>query len=424
MTLSENKNIAVIGSGVAGISAAWLLGQKHRVTLFEKNPKIGGHTNTIEIREGEDAGTNVDTGFIVCNDRTYENFHKLLQQLGCGVRNADMSFAYHDESSRLQYAGTNLNGLFAQRTNFFKISFWILLSQILKFMKCGRTALNSNIEIKGTLGEFLQRNRIHEVAIQHYVLPMGAAIWSAPRAKILDFPATSFLHFFENHGLLTVTDMPQWQTVIGGSHSYLKAFQEKFSGEIFRSQAVKSLRRHETKVEIYLADASVQIFDSVVIAAHADEALKLLEDPSEDERRLLGPWRYQLNQTVLHSDQKFLPLERRAWASWNYLREKNSDEDGSVTVTYHMNRLQGLKSKRDYFVTLNSTSKIREEQIIKVIDYMHPVFDAASLATQSELPILNGRRNTWYCGSYFGFGFHEDAVKSANLVGRDFGMEL
>jgi predicted NAD/FAD-binding protein len=424
MTLLEGKKIAVIGGGVAGITAAWLLGKRHSVTLFEKNAYVGGHTHTVTIENGEDAGLAVDTGFIVCNDRTYENFHRLLGQLGCGVRNADMSFGYEDQASGLQYAGTNLNGLFAQRGNAFNPGFYGLLANIVKFMRLGRQALEPGRRLEGSLGDFLAGAGISEAAIRHYVLPMGAAIWSAPREKIMAFPAASFLGFFKNHGLLSVTGMPQWQTVLGGSHSYVKAFQGLFPGEIFSAQPVRSIRRGGAGASLRMQDGTSRDFDAVVVAAHADEALKLLEDPSPDEARLLGAWRYQLNRTVLHTDEGLLPSNRRAWASWNYVREKGSNDSADVTVTYHMNRLQGLRAKNEYCVTLNLSAKMRPERIIKTMDYMHPVFDASAVASQAALPSLNGQRHTWFCGSYFGHGFHEDAVKAGAAVGRDFGVEL
>lgn len=424
MTSTPAKSIAVVGGGVAGLSAAWILEQRHNVTLIEAQSRLGGHTNTITIEEGPDAGTPVDTGFIVCNDRNYENFHIFLERLGCRVRNADMSFGYEDRASGLQYSGASLLGLFASPSHAFRPSHWAMLSQIHKFMKAGREAMAQEAGLEGSLGDFLARTQIGEAAIQHYVLPMGAAIWSAPREKIFAFPARSFLRFFQNHGLLSVSDMPQWQTVIGGSHQYLKAFEAKFGGEIRRGQALKRLRRDNGEVELHFEDGRRARYDAVVLALHADEALALLEDPSEEEARLLGAWEYQENQTVLHRDASLLPSRALARASWNYLREKDSRDDAPVSVTYHMNRLQGLRCHEDYCVTLNLNERIDPKKILRVIHYRHPVFDAKAVASQEFLPRLNGKRQTWYCGSYFGWGFHEDAVKSGVAVGRDFGLDL
>ena len=418
------RKIAVVGGGVAGLVSAWLLSRKHTVTLFEKNAYVGGHTNTLTVEDGPDAGLAVDTGFIVCNDRTYPNFHRFLAALGVGVRAADMSFGYQDEESGLQYAGTDLNGLFAQRRNLFDPRYLHMLKELLRFNRVGARALETGGAEGLSLGDWLAGNGFKGRVLEHYIIPMGAAIWSAPFDKMLAFPAQTYLRFFSNHGLLTVTDMPQWQTVSGGSRSYVTAFLERFNGIVHKGRPVQSVSRSQEGVTLTFDGGGAEDFDHVVLAGHADESLKLLRDPSSDERRLLGPWRYQANRTVLHWDSSLLPSERRAWASWNYLRKKGASGADHVSVTYHMNRLMGLKAERDYCVTLNLDERIDPKKIIKVIDYTHPEFSAEAVATQAELPRLNGQRHTYFAGSYFRYGFHEDAVLSATLVGQAFGEFL
>jgi cyclopropane-fatty-acyl-phospholipid synthase len=421
--MRAGRKIAVVGGGVAGMVSAWLLSRKHTVTLFEKNAYVGGHTNTVTLEDGPDAGLAVDTGFIVCNDRTYPNFHRFLGQLGVSVRNADMSFGYYDEVSGLQYAGTSFNGLFAQRRRLVEPRFLGMLTELSRFHRAGARALADGSAEGRSLGTWLENEGFRGWVLEHYIVPMGAAIWSAPFEKILSFPAQTYLRFFSNHGLLTLTEMPQWQTVIGGSHSYVKTFLQRFQGSVVKGTPIRGVRRTPEGVSLALPDGSRQTFDAVVLAGHADESLKLLEDPSDDEKRLLGPWRYQANRTVLHWDTSLLPPRRAAWASWNYLRKKGSDGKENVTVSYHMNRLMGLQAQRDYCVTLNLDDRIDAKKVVKVIDYTHPEYSAEAVATQTELPKLNGQRNSYFAGSYFRYGFHEDAVLSATLVGQAFGEQ-
>ncbi len=422
--MSLRRRIAVVGGGVAGLVSAWLLSRKHAVTLFEKNAYVGGHTNTITVEEGPDAGLGVDTGFIVCNDRTYPNFHRFLAQLGVGVRPADMSFGYHDEDGGLQYAGTDLNGLFAQRRTLFSPAYLGLLKELRRFNRTGARALSEGSADGLSLGDWLSRNGFRGWVLQHYIIPMGAAIWSAPFDKMLQFPAQTYLRFFSNHGLLTVTDLPQWQTVVGGSRSYVDAFLQRFNGIVHKGRPVAWVSRSPEGATLGFDGGAEESFDTVVLAGHADESLRLLRDPSDDGKSLLGPWRYQANRTVLHWDTRLLPPHRRAWASWNYLRKKGASGAEEVGVTYHMNRLMGLQSERDYCVTLNLDERIDPKKIVKVIDYRHPEFSAEAVATQAELPRLNGQRHTYFAGSYFRYGFHEDAVLSATLVGQAFGELL
>lgn len=417
-------SVAVIGGGVSGIVSAWLLQRRHRVTLFERNDYVGGHTNTVTIPDGPDAGTPVDTGFIVLNDRTYPLLHRFLASLEVPVRDADMSFGFACELTGLQYAGTTLNGLFAQRLNIVSPRMHGMIADVVRFNRRARVDLESGIVVDLTLAEYLARLQVGDAFRDYYLLPMGAAIWSTNAHRMLEFPAESFLRFFLNHGLLTLTDRPQWQTVVGGSQSYVRAFLKAFQGEVRTGTRLHAVRREESGVTLLHDDGRSERFDRVVIATHADEALALLADPSDDERRLLGAWEYARNPTVLHTDNSFLPSNRRAWASWNYRREAQAGSHIPLSVTYHMNRLQGLSTARQYCVTLNSQREFAEGSVIASFPYKHPQYTFRSLATQAELPRLNGRRNTFFAGSYFGYGFHEDAVRSGNEVGRLFGESL
>jgi len=424
MEHKSGLKIAVIGSGVAGIVSAYLLQQKHDVTIFEKNDYCGGHTHTIVIDDSPDAGTPVDTGFIVLNDRTYPLLNKFLSQLGVAIRPTDMSFSYLNPTTGLSYASRNLNTIFADRTNIIRPSFWRLLTGILQFNYKTQKNLYLGL-LKGiTLGQYLQRENFSRSLIREYLIPMAAAIWSTPDIQMMDFPAESFARFFENHGLLSVTDQPQWYYVHGGSRTYVTAFLKNFTGRVSMQHGVAIVRRNPESVVVSTMDGDDETFDRVVIATHADEAYALLADPSEDEIRLLSPWQYTKNYTVLHTDTSLLPRNPRAWASWNYLSDSDNDENAHVTVTYHMNRLQHLAAKREYCVTLNPVRPIPAEHIIQDTVYTHPMYTFEALATQDKLPALNGRNNTYFCGSYFGYGFHEDAVRSAVDVAGRFGIEL
>lgn len=420
--IQANKRIAVIGAGVAGIVASYLLQDRHHVTLFEKEPRLGGHTNTVLV-DSSAGQIPIDTGFIVLNDKTYPLMHRFLSRLQVPWRWSNMSFGYYDENSGLQYAGTGFSGLFAQPRNFFSPRFVKMLFEIRRFSTAALKALEQN-ESEMTLGSFFSKHKFPEALVRDYVVPIGAAIWSAPHTAMLEFPAITFFRFFKNHGLLSLKDRPRWQTVVGGSHSYLKKFEETFAGRVRKNAAIRSVSRGESGVVLRFEDNSDEQFDAVIFATHADQSLKLLADPSKEERELLGSWSYQRNYTVLHSDRSFLPPLRRAWASWNYRREKGQTEDSPISVTYHMNRLQGISGPEEYCVTLNPKREISKERVIREIEYTHPVFSQAAIRSQESLSNLNGVRNTWFCGSYFGYGFHEDAIASGVRVAQSFGAEL
>ncbi len=416
----KKSTIAVIGSGVAGVTAAHLLQQKYAVTLFEKNSRLGGHTNTIVLEDGPDAGTPVDTGFIVLNDQTYPLLHKLLKQWNCPVRNSDMSFGFYSEATGFYYAGTSFSGLFARRSNLLRPSYYRFLRDILRFGQQAIDDLAYDRIGRQTMRDYVAH--VHPETVRNFIIPMAAAIWSATQHEILDFPAASMLAFWRNHGLLALKNRPQWQTVVGGSHAYLKRFEATFSGNIRLNTSLRAIRRSNDIATLIHQDGSPETFDGVVLATHADEALALLEAPTENERRLLAPWRYQPNRTILHTDNSFLPRHRRAWASWNYLERANQDPDQPVPVTYWMNLLQGLRTSHDYFVTLNPTHEPAPGTLIREINYAHPVYSHDAVATQRELSSLQGAQGTWFCGSYFGHGFHEDAVRSSIQMAATHGI--
>lgn len=411
--MQHGSKIAVIGGGVAGIVAAHLLQNDHQVTLFEQHDYLGGHTHTVTIEEGPDAGTGVDTGFIVFNEATYPLFIAFLDQLGVASRATEMSFGFHCRETGFTYAGNNLNGVFSQRANLVSPRFWRFLLEIGRFCRQAEADLAGDADL-GTLADYLARHRFQPFMADHYLAPMAAAIWSTPAGRVTAFPARSFLRFFKNHGLLDLRHRPRWRTVSGGSHSYVRAFRDRFRGAIRLDSPVQQVRRADDGVELAFADRSAERFDAVVVAAHADQALRLLADPSADESRLLGAWRYELNTTVLHTDTSVLPPAERAWACWNFRRERGDQGERPVYVTYSMNLLQGLTTRRHYLVTLNRPGGYDEGQVLARMDYHHPLYTDASMATQAALPSLNGVRRTWFCGSYFGYGFHEDAVRSAH----------
>jgi predicted NAD/FAD-binding protein len=394
------------------------------VTLIERAPRAGSHVHTVEIPTGPDAGCRVDAGFIVFNDRNYGLFSRLLEQLAVPWRWSDMSFSYRCDASGLEYAGSGFNGLFAQRPNLLRPAYWQLLAGIIRFCRRGREQIGAPEIAELTLGEFLDRCGCPPSVARDYVLPMGAAIWSGTRDEIREFPAEMFLRFFDNHGLLSVRDRPRWKTVVGGSRSYVDRLLELFGGRTITGAEAVRIRRDTLGATVDLRDGNSLEFDQVVLATHADQALELLADPTDDERELLGSWRYSRNRTLVHTDDSVMPTRRRAWASWNYRRGRGSGEDSPVSVTYHMNRLQGLQTRNEYFVTLNPSSPIREQTIVEEISFTHPVYAFPAVKSQSRLGDLNGIRSTWFCGAYFGNGFHEDAVRAGAAVAAGFGEAM
>jgi len=418
--VAQRLKIGIVGGGVAGIVAAHLASKNHDVTIFDKNDYLGGHTSTVFIPSGPDAGTPVDTGFIVLNDKTYPNFHEFLAELKVPWRWSDMSFGFHSDVTGLNYAGTDLNGLFAHRKNILSPSFYFLLWEIKRFVSAAIPALESGDLHGKTVGEFAKEYRLSESFLRNYLFPMAAAIWSSPTEDIRIFPAQTLVQFFKNHGLLSFIDRPKWQTVVGGSRSYVDAFIKVFPGQIILNSKIKCIKRTAKGASITIENNPDHEFDKVVIATHADEALKLLENPTPREQRLLTPWRYLVNHTVLHTDTAVMPPNPRAWASWNFREEKAGNAKAPVSMTYHMNRLQGLSSFNQYCVTLNTTLNILNNSIIREFYYTHPGYSLASVATQGELNSTAFEDNIALAGSYFGYGFHEDAVKSSVRLKESF----
>lgn len=423
-TPSAPLKIAVVGCGVAGLTSAWLLSRQHDVHLFEKNDYLGGHTRTLQIPDGPDAGLPVDTGFIVMNHRNYPHFTKVLEQLGVALADSSMTFSFYDEETNYGYSGNNLGSLFPSASYFFKSQHLSLLKDLWRFAKVGFQDLNSGYLADKTLGDYLDERRFGQAFKTHYLYPMGAAIWSSPIAEMSEFPAEPYLHFLENHGLLRLTNRPQWRYVKGGSRTYVEAMLKSFKNPPQLSAAPKSIRRETGRVILETIGGESLTFDHVVIGAHADEALQLLVDPSPDEKANLGPWRYQPNEVILHTSATQMPPNRKLWSSWNFVREPGQAKERPVSVSYYMNRLQRLQTERDYVVTLNAGGEIPEADIINRTILTHPLYSFETMATQSRLKEMNGGRNTWFCGSYFGYGFHEDAVRSAVEVASQFGIEL
>ncbi|GET40854.1 NAD(P)/FAD-dependent oxidoreductase [Microseira wollei] len=432
---SARYQIAIIGAGAAGLTAAYLLQRKHQVTIFEKGSHFGGHAHTIIVEDGPDAGTPLDVGFMVLNNRNYPTLHKLLSLLDVDeIIDSEMSFSYYSDKSNTQYAiNWNKNNDFAKRFNEKSVgvkqtpnpAFLNLLKEILKFCQQASKDLKEGELANLTLGQYLQIKELSRFFIESYVIPMGAAIWSTSPQSMLEFPADVFIRFFENHGMLSLQEGPQWQHIKGGSKTYVEAIVKNFKGSVNSHYTIKYIVREGDGILIKSGSQEEKKFDGVIIATHADEALSLLSDPSEDECRLLGAWKYQVNQAILHTDESVMPPDRTSWASWNYTQEAETADMSSLSMTYHLNRLQGHnKTEKQYFLTLNRHKPIAQKHIIRELEFTHPTYSFESIASQKELAELNGTRRTYFCGSYFGYGFHEDAVKSGVAVARAFGVDL
>ena len=415
--------IGVIGAGVAGLTAAHLLSKKHEITLIEKNKRIGGHTNTINVEEnGNKIG--VDTGFIVLNDRNYPNFKKLLNQLGVKIRDTDMSFSYYDENDGFNYAGTGISGYFSQKKNWFSPKHYRFLLNVKKYSKIAAKDVENDLLLDETLGEYLIRNEFPNEIINKFIIPMGAAVWSGSRKDIMDFPVKMFLKFFNNHGILDLNNAPQWHTVVGGSCTYVKEILNNFSGTVIKDNGVKELERNDDLVKVKLENNQDLVFDKVVCASHANQTYNMIKDITEAEEAILGPWEYSKNITVLHTNTSFMPPAKSAWACWNYVKNKDSEDGDDVSVTYYMNRLQGLKTSKDYMVTLNPVREIPKADVIFETVYTHPKYTHSSISTQEKIKKVNGTNGLYFCCSYCRYGFHEDGVISAVNVAKDLGCDL
>ena len=413
--------IAVIGSGISGIASAWLLDRHHQVTLFERDRRVGGHTNTVRV-PGAFGGEAVDTGFIVYNERNYPRLAAMFAYLGVETRATDMSFSVSLDGGRLEYAGDNFNTLFAQRSNLLRWRHWRMLAEILRFNSHATRSLHDPLAEQQSLDEFLQAAGFGPELRERYLLPMGAAIWSCPPEQMRRFPAATFLRFFHNHGLLSLEDRPLWRTVTGGSDQYLRRMRARMRGKICTGRAVARVIRDSAEVTVVDEDGHRERFDQVVFATHADQALALLERPGFWERSLLGSFGYQHNRAVLHTDTALMPRRQRVWSSWNYLGHNDDQGQRRLSVSYWMNRLQGLQTETPLIVTLNPLYEPAPAKVIAAYDYEHPVFDGRAMQAQSLLGYLQGRQRSWYCGSYFGHGFHEDGLRSAMAVAAGFGI--
>jgi predicted NAD/FAD-binding protein len=403
--------VAIVGSGISGLVAAHMLHRKHDVTIYEADTRIGGHTHTVDV-EVEGRQHAVDTGFIVYNERTYPNFKRLQEQLGVETQPSDMSFGLRCERTGLEWGSRGLRGILAQPGNLLRGSFRGMLRDVLRFNRESKVLLEQNEE-KVTLGDYLCGASYSKEFVEHYVIPMGAAIWSADPATFLQIPAATFVRFFENHGLLEAKPSLPWRVVSGGSSRYVEKLVAPFRDRIKTDCPVYSVRRRADSVMIESSEG-LQSFDHVVLAVHSDQALAMLADPSVLELRVLASIRYQKNDVVLHTDESLLPRRAAAQASWNYLVPEGAAE--KVLVTYDMNRLQGIESPHRFLVTLNGSDRIAPKKVLRRFVYHHPVFDSAAVAMQKRHAEISGQSRTHFCGAYWGNGFHEDGVRSAITV--------
>ena len=409
------QRIAVIGSGVAGLGAAYLLSRCHQVTVFEALPRLGGHINTVEV-DGRRGRVAIDTGFIVHNDVNYPHLLALFDELGIATQASDMSFSVSLDRGRLEWSGDNLDTVFAQRRNLLRPRFLAMVGEILRFNRLAPRALALGTLQGCPLGQWLDDHRFGQPFRTDYLLPMAAAIWSAPMSAILAFPAASFVRFFQNHGLLRITGGPNWRTVTGGARTYLERLVERLPQRPIAGTPIRRVASAPGGVVLTDAAGHVRDFDHVVIATHADEALALLDRPTAAERRILGAFRFQPNRAILHRDANLMPKRRKVWSSWNYLAEGPRDMAQQVSVTYWMNRLERLDTARDYFVSLNPPREPAGNEVIAAFDYMHPLFDDFAITAQQELPSIQGAGRRWFCGAWTRNGFHEDGLHSAVLV--------
>ncbi|ALV29157.1 NAD(P)/FAD-dependent oxidoreductase [Pannonibacter phragmitetus] len=414
--------IAVIGSGISGNSAAWALSGHHDITVYEKRLRPGGHSATVDI-DYDGAAISVDTGFIVYNELNYPNLTALFAHLGVATEASDMSFALSVDAGRREWSGTNLRTIFAQRRNMVSPRFLWMLREILRFNRQCAADLASGYLTGMSLGDYMRARKFSAAFIEDYLVPMGAAIWSTPASEMLAFPAASFVSFFENHRLINF-DRPQWRTVSGGSRNYVQRLLEPLRGHVRLGSPVTNVRRADGKVHVRDASGHEDIFDHVILASHTNQTLAMLDDASDDERRILSAIRYRPNTVYLHRDESLMPKRKSVWASWNYLARTGSAEGTDVAVSYWMNRLQNIDTSRPLFVTLNPPHEPREDLTFARFTYDHPQFDAGALAAQQQLSRIQGVANTWYCGAWKGHGFHEDGLVSGLKVATALGAEL
>jgi predicted NAD/FAD-binding protein len=404
-----------VGTGVSGLVVAHLLHREHEITLFEASEYVGGHVNTITV-PSDDGDWEVDTGFIVYNELNYPNFTRLLGQLGVSTQASTMSFSVRSDLAGLEYNGSTIRQMFVQKRNLLRPSFYRMIRDILRFNREASKALVGYGEL-GSLGVFLRNGKYSEEFVDHYLAPMGSAIWSIPRTKVMEMPTEFFARFFENHGMLTVDDRPEWRVISGGSQRYVQELIRPFKHRIRLNSPVQHVRRHDDRV-----DVDGEAFDHVVLACHSDQALEILADADISEREILAALPYQENEVVLHTDTSLLPRRTAAWASWNYYLQGATDS--LATVTYNMNMLQSLESEQTYCVTVNAGEALDPEQVLFRTRYHHPVYTEAGIEAQGRRSEISGVGRTHFCGAYWSNGFHEDGVSSALAVGATFGVSL
>lgn len=405
--------IAIVGGGIAGLTAAYLLHPEHAIVLFEAHSKVGGHTNTVDVRHrGKDIA--IDTGFIVFNDRTYPNFIRLLEQLGVASQATSMSFSVSCERSGWEYRGSDFRGLFAQPMNLLRPPYWRFLADLMKFHRLGPSYL-AEVDEHVSVGEFLSATGYSRQFCERFFLPMGSAIWSCPRSSFAEFPIRFVLEFYEHHGLLRIRDRPQWRVVSGGSRVYVDRMTRDFANSIRVSSPVTSVRRGEDHVEVVCRGETVGCFDHVIFACHSDQALRILgAGATSAEREVLGAMPYEDNEAILHTDTSILPRNRRAWASWNY--RVHGELDRKASVTYNMNLLQGIQATSTFCVTLNDRGQVRSDSVLARFTYAHPLYSRERTRAAARHGEISHQNRTSYCGAYWGNGFHEDGVVSAQRV--------
>ena len=404
--------IAVIGSGISGLSASYYFSKKYKVDLFEQDDHFGGHSYTYDIKE-DNKIIAVDLGFIVFNEQTYPNLIRFFNELNVPFEKSNMSFSVSIKDTNVEYGGSGFNAIFANKKNLLNFKFLKMINEIINFYKTAPSLINTETS-NVTLGDYLKSSKLSKYFIEYHIIPMVAAIWSMPFQKAKEMPLKLFLNFFTNHGLFKLKNRPQWYTVSNRSRTYVKKVLEKISGEVFKNYKVSKILRSENNVRI-LIENEYQDYDHVILASHADQSLELLDDPSLEESEILKKFTYVSNEAYLHRDENLMPIRKSAWSSWNSI-SKNEN----TCVTYWLNKLQNLNSEKNYFLTLNPVEAIDKNKIIKKIHFTHPYFNKDNVALQKDLNKLQGKKRTWFCGSYFGYGFHEDGLKSSKELFKKF----
>ena len=406
------QTLAIIGTGIAGMGCGHFLHKKYNITLFEQNNYVGGHTNTISVNEGNEK-VFMDTGFMVFNFETYPHLCKLFNELKAPIKKTEMSFSVQHLPSGLEYCGSGINGLFAQRKNIFSISYIKMLKEITRFNKISVDILDNPKYESYSLAQYIKEFKFSDEMLYKYLVPMSSAVWSTPIDKMLDFPAVALIRFFKNHGFLGLNTQHQWYTLHNGSQSYRELLIAPFKDKIKTNATVVNVKRNNNKAIITLNDNSKHEFDKVIFASHANQTLAMLDEPTDEEQRVLSPFKYEKNTATVHTDESIMPKTKKTWSSWNYRIEEHEGKQ-LPTIIYWMNKLQGVSKNKNYFVSINALkNSIDKTKVISVIDYEHPLFDVPAITAQNQLHSLNQTGPLYFCGSYFKYGFHEDAFKSA-----------